>query len=582
MRFPILKVGTRLGLGFALLLLLLTVITVIGIGYMAQIQQRLNHVIHVNNAETKLVLEMRSTLSDRLISLRNMALTNEAALGEAEEARIKAQGKTYATHDQSLQRMLDGSKRESAEKRALLEKVREQEKAALPLMDKAAGLARSLKVDEAARVLMTDLEPLQKNWRAALGELLALEERLNETAAAEAAGAYDQARLFMLLLGGLSLLAGIVTALRITRGLQRQLGGEPADAAAIAGQIAAGNLAVAIDLKADDQGSLLFAIRSMRDQLAIIVGEVRSGADTIATASNQIVAGNRDMTARTELQASSLEETVSSVEELTVTVKQNADNARQANVLAASASEVAVKGGAVVSQVVGTMASIHESARKIVDIIGVIDSLAFQTNILALNAAVEAARAGEQGRGFAVVAAEVRNLAQRSAAAAREIAALINDSVEKVDMGSALVDQAGSTMEDVVESIGRVTAIMNEIAAASQEQSVGIEQINKAVGQIDEVTQRNLVLAEEAAAASQSLHGRAGSLAHVVSVFKLKGKQDMPAGPAGIVNAAPRKSASVMRLPKTPVHTRVDKDIPSSSRGVTRVANGGMIISDTV
>jgi methyl-accepting chemotaxis protein len=543
MRFPILKVGTRLGLGFALVLLLLTAITLIGIAYMAQIQQRLDHVIHVNDAETKLVLDMRSTLSDRLISLRNLALTNEAALGEAEATRIKEQRAKYAADEQALQRMLEGNPHESAEKQALLAKIRAQEQAALPVMEKAAALARSWKVDEAARVLMTDLQPLQTRWREALGELLALEERLNEAAAAEAAAAYRQARLFMLLLGGLSLLAGIVTALRITRGLQRQLGGEPADAAAIAGEIAAGNLAVAIDLKADDRGSLLFAIRSMRDQLARIVGEVRAGADTIATASDQIVAANRDMSARTEQQAGSLEETVSSMKELTGTVKQNADNARQANTLAASASEVAIKGGAVVAQVVGTMVSIHASAQKIVDIIGVIDSLAFQTNILALNAAVEAARAGEQGRGFAVVATEVRNLAQRSAAAAREIAALINDSVEKVDAGSALVDQAGSTMEEVVASIRRVTDIMNEIAAASQEQSAGIEHINKAIGQIDEVTQRNLALVGQGAAASQSLHGQAGSLARVVSVFKLYGRQDVPAG--------------VTRLPGARIHAAV-------------------------
>jgi methyl-accepting chemotaxis protein len=564
-RFPILTIGTRLGLGFTLLLLLLAAITVIAIGYMAQIQQRLNHVIHVNNVETNLVLEMRSTLSDRLISLRNMALTNEAARGEAEEARITEQGKKYAAAEQALQRMLDGSKHAAAEKKSLLENVRQQEKAALPLMDKAAGLARSLKVDEAARVLMTDLEPPQTRWRAALGELLVLEERLNEAVAAEAAGAYDQARLFMLLLGGLSLLAGIVIALRFIRGLQRQLGGEPAVAAAVAGQIAAGNLAVAIALKADDQSSLLFAIRSMRDRLAAIVGEVRSGADTIATASNRIVGGNLDLSARTEQQASTLEETASSMEELTSTVKQNADNARQANGLAMSASEVAIKGGMVVSEVVDTMASINASARKIVDIIGVIDGIAFQTNILALNAAVEAARAGEQGRGFAVVATEVRNLAQRSAAAAKEIAALINDSVEKVDAGSCLVNQAGSTMEEVVESIKRVTDIMNEITAASQEQSAGIDQINKAIGQMDEVTQRNAALVEEAATASQSLHDQAGSLAQVVSVFKLIG---------GNGNAGLHKSARATQLPTTRVHAPVVQEIASSTREVRKVANG--------
>lgn len=251
------------------------------------------------------------------------------------------------------------------------------------------------------------------------------------------------------------------------------------------------------------------------------VSEVRTGTDAMATASGQIASGNQDLSSRTEQQASSLEETASSMEELTSTVKQNADNARQANVLAVSASEVAVKGGAVVSQVVDTMSSINASSKKIVDIIGVIDGIAFQTNILALNAAVEAARAGEQGRGFAVVASEVRSLAQRSASAAKEIKTLIGDSVDKVNIGTSLVDQAGSTMNEIVESIKRVTDIMGEITAASQEQTSGIEQINQAIMQMDNVTQQNAALVEEAAAAAESLQDQAGNLTQVVSVFKL-------------------------------------------------------------
>jgi len=261
----------------------------------------------------------------------------------------------------------------------------------------------------------------------------------------------------------------------------------------------------------------------MNDGLVKSVSQVRTGIDTIATASSQIAAGNLDLSSRTEEQASSLEETASSMEELTSTVKQNADNARQANQLAVSASGVAEKGGAVVSRVVDTMEDINASAKKIVDIIGVIDGIAFQTNILALNAAVEAARAGEQGRGFAVVASEVRNLAQRSAAAAKEIKTLIGDSVDKVELGSKLVEEAGVTMDEVVQSVRHVTDIMSEIMAASQEQSAGIEQVNQAIGQMDQVTQQNAALVEEAAAAAESLNEQAAKLAEAVSVFKLDG-----------------------------------------------------------
>jgi len=313
----------------------------------------------------------------------------------------------------------------------------------------------------------------------------------------------------------------------ISRGLLKQLGGEPMVTAGIAHRIAEGDLAVRIDLKRGDQASLLHAVQAMRDSLAKVVGEVRHGTDAIATASGQIAAGNQDLSSRTEEQASSLEQTAASMEELTSTVKQNADNARQANQLAVSASEVAVRGGGVVSQVVDTMGSINSSSKKIVDIIGVIDGIAFQTNILALNAAVEAARAGEQGRGFAVVASEVRSLAQRSGAAAKEIKGLIDDSVDKVEAGSRQVAEAGRTMDEIVDSVKRVTDIMGEITAASQEQSTGIEQVNQAIAQMDQVTQQNAALVEEAAAAAQSMQEQAASLVASVSVFRLEAGRDL-------------------------------------------------------
>ena len=298
------------------------------------------------------------------------------------------------------------------------------------------------------------------------------------------------------------------------------------------------------------------------DNLKEIISQVKEATDTISTASKEIAAGNTDLSQRTEEQASSLEETAASMEELTSTVKQNAENAKQANQLAKGASEIAVKGGEVVGQVVGTMSSINESSRKIVDIISVIDGIAFQTNILALNAAVEAARAGEQGRGFAVVAAEVRNLAQRSAAAAKEIKTLIGDSVDKVEVGTKLVDEAGATMEEIVNAVKRVTDIMSEISAASLEQSSGIEQVNQAITQMDEVTQQNAALVEEAAAAAESMEEQAQTLTQAVAIFKLS---DSDSAQPRRLAATPRNVAPVERAPAARKPAAKAKALPSKA-----------------
>ena len=344
--------------------------------------------------------------------------------------------------------------------------------------------------------------------------------------------------LLVLLLLGIGLL--------ISRSVLNQLGGEPAYATDVTQRMAAGDLSVRIEVNRPGQASLLSAIGAMRDKFAVIVQEVRQGSESVATASAEIAQGNQDLSARTESQASALEQTAASMEQLSSTVKQNADNARQANQLALSASTVAVQGGEVVAQVVDTMKGINEASRKISDIISVIDGIAFQTNILALNAAVEAARAGEQGRGFAVVASEVRSLAGRSAEAAKEIKALINASVERVAQGTTLVDQAGTTMQEVVSSIRRVTDIMGEISAASSEQSQGVSQVGEAVTQMDQATQQNAALVEEMAAAAGSLKAQANELVQTVAVFKLGAGDSQPglALPTASVRAHPPKVAN--------------------------------------
>ena len=416
--------------------------------------------------------------------------------------------------------------------------------AAEPLAQRSATLTQLL---DKTRLHADELDGM-------LDKLSTQKEERARAAAAQASSVYATSRSFMIALVLGSVAAGLALGALITRALTRQLGGEPAYAVQIAGAIAEGDLTVDIRTASHDSSSLLFAMKTMRDKLVGIVSQVRSGTDTINTASGEIAQGNLDLSSRTEEQASSLEETASSMEQLTSAVRQNADNARQANVLAGAASDVAGKGGAAVGQVVQTMESINASSRKIVDIISVIDGIAFQTNILALNAAVEAARAGEEGRGFAVVASEVRSLAQRSASAAKEIKTLIGDSVDQVEAGAKLVHDAGKTMDEVVASVRQVADIMQEITAASAEQSAGIEQVNQAVLQMDQVTQQNAALVEEAAAAAESLQDQAQTLTELVGVFRLHAQAEHMAVP-------PASNVTPLRRPS-----------PSARQGVRRLA----------
>jgi len=517
--FSNMKVGTKLIAGFSFLAILGAIVAAIGIFNMGRINDLAHHMYgkellglsHIKEANINLIYAGRGRAQFLLSTTEQERETHRANI-----RKYTASIKEHLAVAKPLF-VSDEAKRIFGEFETVSIQY-DQELARTLVLAGAEPLTQ--RSDELSTALT-----LARKHANTLDDLLTLlakqEEARAKDAATETKSLYDSSRLFMIMLTLGSAFVGVALGALITRNLTRQLGGEPVEASKIAAKIAGGDLNVAIATRSGDQSSVMFAMKQMRDSLATVVAQVRSGTDAIATASAQVAAGSMDLSTRTEQQASSLEETASSMEELTSTVKENAENARQANILAEKASEVAVKGGTVIHEVVGTMEQINDSAKKIVDIITVIDGIAFQTNILALNAAVEAARAGEQGRGFAVVASEVRTLAQRSAGAAREIKMLIGNSVEKVETGSKLVADAGATMNEIVQSVQHVTNIMAEISSASQEQTSGIDQINQAVVQMDQVTQQNAALVEEAAAASEAMQKQAAHLAEVVSVFEL-------------------------------------------------------------
>jgi methyl-accepting chemotaxis protein len=514
------RIGTRLRMGFgtvlALLIAVLLTDSVIGI------ENRDSLIDGLRTASTKVELTttMKGAQLEGVVAIRSIGLHADVAAMNEEEARLKVQRQKFAeAHDQLIAM---GVSEDGKQIFANIERLNRELEG--PTSD-AISQALAFNPEAVAKLISTRIDPIYRQVLVEINKLVEL-QKAEESQLINAAVTSGQRLMYLLsLIGLIAVAVGIVLSHQITRSIT----GPMNDAVGIAQSVAAGNLTSRIHTTAHDEtGQLLQALYGMNNSLANIVNEVRVGTDTIATASAQIASGNMDLSARTEHQASSLEQTAASMDELTSTVKQNADHAYQANQLAVSASEVAQKGRAVVLQVVDTMGSINASSTKIADIIGVIDGIAFQTNILALNAAVEAARAGEQGRGFAVVATEVRNLAQRSASAAKEIKTLIEDSVVQVSTGTQLVQQAGATMGEIVDSVERVTCIMADITAASREQTVGIEQVNQAISQMDEVTQQNAALVEEASAAAASLQDQAGKLAHVVSVFQLPAAPDAP------------------------------------------------------
>jgi len=523
-----LKISRKLFLSFGAVLALTLLLGVVTIASMGRLNDASNQLSSKSLPSMRFILALKSALNTtRRYEMEQLLATDPARVDKYDEmiARMvakvdKLQGQFQGTinndEDRQLLAQLVAVRADYAVERARMVELRKQGR-----RDEVLAIAegRSFKlINQSADVIDKIAQRTQDQGDA-------------NSDAAEAQ--YFSARNQAIALLAASIVIGMLLAAWVARIISRPL----QHAVDVARRVADGDLTADVRVNSrDESGQLMEALRHMNDSLQRLVGQVRGSTDTIATASSQIAAGNQDLSSRTEQQASSLEETASSMEELTATVRQNADNARQAKGLALSASQIAVMGGDVVGQVVGTMASINASSKKIVDIIAVIDGIAFQTNILALNAAVEAARAGEQGRGFAVVASEVRNLAQRSAAAAKDIKGLIDDSVQTVGAGTALVDQAGATMGEIVASITRVADIVSEITAASQEQSAGIEQVNQAITQMDQVTQQNAALVEEAAAAAESMQEQAAALSERMAVFKLAGQ------------ASPSASLGALRL----------------------------------
>jgi len=520
MKFDNLTVRAKLTWAFSVLAVLVMLVAGLSLKSLTDANDRFTNYVRGINARAKMANGVRTAVDRRAIAVRNLALVTKPDDLSAEKAAATQAHDDVQARLAKLKAMAQapGVPEEVQAKVAAIDRV---EQAYAPIAVGIVKLALDGRRDEAIAKMNDDCRPHLAALVKAAEDYESFTAGREERQIEQAAESYADQR--NLLIGvcltaiGAATLAGFL----ITRSLTRALGAEPAELSAAARRVADGELGSIAGGEVAAAGSVLASLSAMQSSLARIVGEVRGSSESIATGSAQIATGNADLSQRTEEQASALQQTAATMDQLGTTVRNNADNARQANQLAAGASQVAAKGGEVVSRVVGTMKGINDSSKRIADIIGLIDGIAFQTNILALNAAVEAARAGDQGRGFAVVASEVRNLAQRSAAAAKEIKSLITSSVEQVEQGTSLVDEAGRTMKEIVGAIKRVSDIVAEISTASVEQSSGVTQVGQAVSQMDQVTQQNAALVEESAAAAESLRQQAQRLVGSVAVFKL-------------------------------------------------------------
>ncbi len=537
-------VRTQLTLAFGLLVFFLIGISILSVRSFSNFNASFEQYVNGITARANTAHRVRDAIDMRAVAARNLVLVTKPEDLEIERKHVL---QAHADVLKNMQHLLQLAQEPgvSDEVRGAINKIDGIEKRYAPVALAIVDLALQKKTEQAITKMNEECRPLLAALVAASDDYFALTDQRSTIILQEDNERYILSRNILI---GASLLSIVLAGLAgwlITRSLLKALGAEPKQLCDAVSLLAGGDLTGKISVAQHDTASVLSALQRMQASLTTVVSSVRQDSDTVSLAAEEISTGNNDLSLRTEQQASSLEETASSMEELTSTVRKNAENAREANVLATTASDVASKGGAVVGQVMGTMELISESSRKIVDIISVIDGIAFQTNILALNAAVEAARAGEQGRGFAVVATEVRGLAQRSASAAKEIKTLIDDSVSRVDAGSRLAAQAGTTMSEVVASVARVSNIIADITMASEEQSAGIEQINQAVTQMDGVTQQNASLVEEAAAAAESLRDQANHLVQTVSIFKTHDSHAAAPAPA-------RASAKPLRLVPAP------------------------------
>ncbi|WP_310731976.1 methyl-accepting chemotaxis protein [Methylibium sp. Root1272] len=523
MTFSNMTVRAKLTLAFGGLSVLVLLVAGLAVRSLADEHDQFVDYVHGVNARAQAAANVRSAVDRRAIAARNLVLISKTDDLASEKTVVVAAHEEVQQSLGKLNKLVSDAVNLTDKARAFVTEMNKIEAAYGPVALDIVRLATMGKHDEAIAKMNADCRPLLaalvKTSDDYRDYTLSRAATLTETAEAD----YVLHRNLLILGCLIAFLSAGISGALITRSLTRALGAEPDQLSTAAQRVAQGDLSKVEGVAAAPKGSVLASLGAMQASLADIVGRVRNSSDSIATGSAQIATGNADLSQRTEEQASNLQQTAASMEELTATVKQNADTARQATQLAGSASDAAAQGGTVVAQVVATMSAITESSKKIADIIGVIDGIAFQTNILALNAAVEAARAGEQGRGFAVVAGEVRNLAQRSAQAAKEIKELIGDSVDKVENGSRLVNDAGHSMNEIVAQVKRVNDLISEISAASVEQSTGISQVGDAVSQLDQVTQQNAALVEESAAAAESLKHQAATLADLVSVFKIAG-----------------------------------------------------------
>lgn len=516
-----LRVKTKLALGFGMLTAAVLIVAALSVEALRETNARFMSYVHGINARATLAEHIRTDVDRRAIAARNLVLATRPEDIEREKAAVTQAHEDVQRDLRTFKDMVAGAQDVTPEVRARVAEIDRVEALYGPVALHIVDLALKGQREEAIARINDDCRPLLAALVKATQDYSELTQRREEQLVDESEHHYATARLPLSGVCALAALGAVLAGFVITRGVMRALGAEPDALSAVAQRVASGDLAPVADADAAPRDSVLASMSTMQKNLVQLIGNVRASADHIATGSSQIASGNVDLSTRTEQQAASLEETASSVEELTTTVRQNAEHAQQANALSASASAVASDGSAAVTRMIETMSEISARSSQIANITGIIDSIAFQTNILALNAAVEAARAGEEGRGFAVVAAEVRSLAQRSSSAAKEIKALIDTSVERIAEGSSLAGKAGVTMTDVTQAVSKVRDIMGEIAAASSEQSRGIEQLSHAILQMDQVTQQNAALVEEAAAAAQSLDDQGRRLTDAVSTFRV-------------------------------------------------------------